>query len=78
MGSSEPQREGVLFGRADEDGDGLLTESELRRVFLDFDTNSKPYLLYVQNAFFFFFFVFAPSFKLALYSCKGEVCSSHQ
>ena len=53
LGSSEPQREGILFSRADEDTDGHLTETELRHVFLGFDTNGKPYFTAVFVLFLF-------------------------
>ncbi|KAK7505100.1 hypothetical protein BaRGS_00003670, partial [Batillaria attramentaria] len=38
-GSSEPQREALLFNAADLDHDGQLTEADLKQIFLDFDSD---------------------------------------
>ena len=39
--NSEPQREVVLFDKADVNDDGQLTLAELNKVFFLFDANSK-------------------------------------
>ncbi|XP_069119425.1 uncharacterized protein [Argopecten irradians] len=39
LASSEPQREVILFDKADSDGSGVLSRSELDNIFLAFDVN---------------------------------------
>ncbi|KAK7095397.1 uncharacterized protein [Littorina saxatilis] len=39
LGSSEPQREAILFNQADQNKDGQLTQADLRQIFLNFDVN---------------------------------------